>query len=162
ITDGPATAATTLPRDGAIVDKGWAKEHHLAIGDRFSIRSISNQTVPLRVTAIEDSPVLDPLGLGPITISRAAFDPAFEAHRDYLTLVSTGAGFNAARAIAAHPDAKLQTKASYIDQQTTGIDQLLAIFYVLLALAVIVSLFGIVNTLVLSTFERTRELGMLR
>ena len=41
-------------------------------------------------------------------------------------------------------------------------DQILGIFYVLLGLAVIVSLFGIVNTLALSVLERTRELGMLR
>ena len=60
------------------------------------------------------------------------------------------------------PDAKALTKGEYVDQLTGDIDSLLAIFYVLLALAVIVSLFGIVNTLVLSTFERTRELGMLR
>ena len=59
-------------------------------------------------------------------------------------------------------DAELSTTTAWIKDRTAGIDQLVAIFGALLALAVIVSLFGIVNTLVLSTFERTRELGMLR
>jgi putative ABC transport system permease protein len=54
------------------------------------------------------------------------------------------------------------TRDAYVEEQLSMVDSLLAIFYVLLALAVIVSLFGIVNTLVLATFERTRELGTLR
>ena len=66
------------------------------------------------------------------------------------------------RALAAFPDAKVEDKAQFVDDQTAWIGQILAILWVLLALAVIVSLFGIVNTLVLSTFERTRELGTLR
>ena len=52
--------------------------------------------------------------------------------------------------------------AEFSDDVAEQIDQLLALIYALLALAVIVSLFGIVNTLVLSITERTRELGMLR
>jgi putative ABC transport system permease protein len=54
------------------------------------------------------------------------------------------------------------TADEYVDEMAAGIDELLAIFYILLALAVIVSLFGIVNTLVLATFERMQELGTLR
>ena len=64
--------------------------------------------------------------------------------------------------MAAHPDAEVSTTHKWIADRAAGVDQLVAIFGALLALAVIVSLFGIVNTLVLSTFERTRELGMLR
>ena len=107
--------------------------------------------------------MIDAIALGPITISQAAFERRLrEPTPTTCTFVKAGAGADLGAVFAAHPDAKAVTKAAYMDQVTGDIDSMLAIFYVLLALAVIVSLFGIVNTLVLSTFERTRELGMLR
>ena len=60
------------------------------------------------------------------------------------------------------PDAKVETRGAWIDAQDKDFDNFLLLLYVLLALAVIVSLVGMINTLVLSVFERTRELGMLR
>ena len=66
------------------------------------------------------------------------------------------------RQLQPFPNAKVQTKQQFIDNQIAGLNAILNILYVLLALSVIVSLFGIVNTLVLTVFERTRELGMLR
>ena len=60
------------------------------------------------------------------------------------------------------PNAKAQTRDEFVDNQISGLNDILNILYVLLALSVIVSIFGIVNTLVLTVFERTRELGMLR
>ena len=60
------------------------------------------------------------------------------------------------------PQARSRTAAQFKQDQADQINTLLALIYVLLALSVIVSLFGIVNTLILSIYERTRELGMLR
>jgi putative ABC transport system permease protein len=56
----------------------------------------------------------------------------------------------------------VQDRAEFKKNQASFLGNILMILYVLLALSVIVSLFGIVNTLVLTIFERTRELGMLR
>jgi putative ABC transport system permease protein len=95
-------------------------------------------------------------------VGTPAYAKGFDNDRSFLTFVKAGDTAALKSALAAHPDVKLQTEAAWVDTRATSLDQLLAIFYVLLALAVIVSLFGIVNTLVLSTFERTRELGMLR
>jgi ABC-type antimicrobial peptide transport system permease subunit len=66
------------------------------------------------------------------------------------------------RSLADFPNAKAQSRQAFIDNQISGLSSVLNILYVLLALSIVVSLFGIVNTLVLSVFERTREIGMLR
>jgi putative ABC transport system permease protein len=160
--EGSDAALTGLARDGAIVDEGWASEQGLTVGEAFSVTSAKGQKLDLEVAAIESSPILDAISMGPITVSQATFETAFGSDRNFLTFVSATDDAAVDRALAAFPDVKGQTTGEYVDAMTADIDSLLAIFYVLLALAVIVSLFGIVNTLVLSTFERTRELGMLR
>jgi putative ABC transport system permease protein len=159
---GDEAAIAGLGRGGALVDDGWATEHGLRVGDAFTITSPKGTELDLTVRAIEESPVLDILGLGPITISREAFDGAFATERNRFTLVAGGDVAALDRALAAFPEVEVLSKSEFVTKQTEWIGQILAILWVLLALAVIVSLFGIVNTLVLATFERRRELGTLR
>ena len=159
---GDDAAIAGMGRDGALVDDGWATEHGLEVGDAFSITSPNGTELDLTVRAIEESPVLDVLSLGPITISQEAYLGAFENERNRFTLVAGGDVAAIERAVASFPEVAVSTKDEFITTQTEWIGQILAVLWVLLALAVIVSLFGIVNTLVLATFERRRELGTLR
>ena len=160
--EGGPEALSTLGRDGAIVNDGFATEHKLRVGSTFAVTSMNGTKLSLKVRAIEQSPSFDVLSLGPITISHAAYDSAFDQQRNRLTFVDAPQDAVAGALGSAYPSAKAEGKDAFIDAQTEWIGMILAVLWVLLALAVIVSLFGIVNTLVLSTFERTRELGTLR
>jgi putative ABC transport system permease protein len=108
--------------------------------------------------------------LGDLTISLPLARAAFSQREDALDFVSYAPGASNGQVqpavdrvlAAAFPQAKSRTAAQFKQEQSEQINTLLTLIYVLLALSVIVSLFGIVNTLVLSIYERTRELGMMR
>jgi putative ABC transport system permease protein len=152
-----------LDGDGAIVTKKYADDHSLRVGSRFTILTPAGSTKALVVRGVQKPPEFDPLGLGKIQIARASYDALFTNHRvRYVFAESDASKEDLKTVLKSYPDAKLQTRGEFKDEVNKQIGQFLSFLYVLRALSVIVSLFGIVNTLVLSVFERTRELGMLR
>jgi putative ABC transport system permease protein len=157
----------SLGPTGAFVDEEFAKAHHLKLGSPIAVATPTDQRIELKVKGIFKPPA----GGSPfesVTFSAKVFDAAFQNPQNEYTLVKMRGGEterNAKaleKALAGFPNAKAQTRQEYIDTQIASLNQVLAVLYVLLAFSVLISFFGIVNTLVLTVFERTRELGMLR
>jgi putative ABC transport system permease protein len=156
-----------LGDDGAVLPNNVAEDKSLAVGDRFTVLSTDNKTKEFVVRGIYEGSPFYPL-LGSASVSQAAFDQLYDRPRNRFTLVNVPGGASPAAkadlesALDGFPDTRVFTRPEWIEKEDDEIGQFLLLLYVLLALSVIISLFGMVNTLALSVFERTRELGMLR
>ncbi|MCZ7588203.1 MAG: ABC transporter permease [Gaiella sp.] len=165
--EGSQQVFADLGRDGALVDDGYADDHRLSIGSPVELTFPSGETRAFRVEGIFDPPT-GGSPFGRVTISQEAWDEEVERPRNLYSFVDIEGGESEQsratleRALADFPNAKVSTRDEFIDNQISGLSSILNILYVLLALSILVSLFGIVNTLVLTVFERTREIGMLR
>jgi putative ABC transport system permease protein len=155
-----------LGTDGALIETNLAKSSGLRTGDSFTVTSNRGNTGRFTVLGEYRDPVL----FTGITVSDAAADRLDIPPEPSVGVVAFGPGVDAAavqqevtdRVEAQFPIVEVQSNAEFKEDWESQIDQLLALLYALLAISLIISLFGIVNALVLSIYERTREIGMLR
>ena len=164
---GSPAVLANLGEDGAFVDKDYAKSHNLELGSPVPLTFADGSRQLFDVKGIFDPPT-GGSPFGRVTISTDAFDRHVPDPQNLYSFVLIKGGQTDAnqakleQTLKSFPNAKAATRQKFIDNQISGLSSVLNILYVLLALSVIVSLFGIVNTLVLTVFERTREIGMLR
>ena len=163
---GPSVLRTL--RDGqAIVSDSFASDHGLGVGDRFRLLGQTGRRPGFEVAGTFSSK-LD--FFGSVLITQPAIAREFDQTQDQIDFVKTEAGADQATVQAAltrgaeiaFPTAEVLNQQELKESREEQIQQLVNLFYALLALAIVISLFGIANTLALSIHERTRELGMLR
>ena len=160
---GGAIQALELP-DSVIVSTDYMEERGWAVEDSITIEYSSTGAVRSMIVG-----VFEANDMGNIAISSHTFMDNFRYQGDALVFANTAEGVTVAQAqeaiaptVDSYGNVKAQTKSDIVTEAETQIDQALALFTGLLLFAVIIAVLGITNTLTLSVFERTREIGLLR
>ncbi len=158
--------ATGLRGNGLLVDEPTAQAQGLALGDTVPFLSTTGQEKTLTVGGVFESNG----AAGPYVVSMNTYDAVGGAPLDrylYVDVVGSEGSGNQVRGdlediTAAYPVVALKDQGQFKDEQRAQVDQLLLLINALLVLSVLIAVLGVVNTLVLSVIERTRELGLLR
>lgn len=154
-----------LGDDGLAVSESMAADRGWEIGDVLPAEYADGETGSLTVRTIYESDAI----MGPLMMSEAAWNEHTIRAEHFLIMidVAEGASVEDARAAIAPlteqfgaPD--VQDREEYLGSARAEIEQMLAVIYGLLGLAILIAVLGIANTLSLSLHERTRELGLLR
>lgn len=139
-------------------DEGWA------LGDTVPVEFAETGVQQLTVAALFDQNFAGDYFVG---LDTFAANVADQFDRQVLVSVADGVSLATARAAVeqltdAYPQAEVQDREQFKEAKVANVETILNLVYALLALAVFIALLGIANTLALSIFERTRELGLLR
>jgi putative ABC transport system permease protein len=158
-------SVTDVRANGIAVAKNVADDHDWKLGTTLPVTFADGETQPLQIGAIYDTNGL----VGNYVLSRDIWNAHVSQSIDQTVIValrdgvSVDAGRAAVERVATgygNPD--VQDRQEYADQAAGNVDQVLGLIYVLLALAIVIALMGIANTLALAVYERTSELGILR
>jgi len=156
-------------KDAMSVGDAYAKDHGIEVGDKLSAAFAGGKSAELEVAAItSDDTSVDK---GAMYVNISTVEGYLPADRVPLNVVmfakaeegEAKAAYTALKAeLKDYPQYKVRDQADYKQTLQDQVGQLLNMVYGLLALAIIVAVLGVVNTLALSVVERTREIGLLR
>ena len=150
-----------------IAGKTWAADHHLSVGSSVTAKSFDGRSVVLTLVGIYRDNQLSGPWVGSDLLYREVTPVG--SRNDDVVLVKASKGTNLTTlrndlltATAPYVVVQVETREQFKGSQAKQINGLLAVLYGLLALALVIAVLGIINTLALSVVERRREIGMLR